>query len=156
LAPELQLLVAATPADPFLGRAWGMAQLYQGHPLQALPHLEAAALALKDDPFGRFALAECLLLLGRPVAVEAILGPPPERPVDEAQWWLFRGRIEEATGRPERAVAALERAVAVNPEHREAHFRLGQLLKRLGRTRPAEAHLARAGEIEERLKTVRR
>src|SRR5206468_687021 len=90
LAPELELLVAQTPDDPFLRRAWGMALLYQGRPVQALPHLEAAARALVNDPSGRFALAECLILLGRPVDAEETLGPPPTEPVDAAQWWLFR------------------------------------------------------------------
>ena len=66
LAPELELLVARTPDDPFLSRAWGMAQLYQGRPLEALPNLEAAK-SLVNDPTGRFSLAECLMMLGRPV-----------------------------------------------------------------------------------------
>ena len=83
LAPELELLVAQTPDDPFLRHcAWGMAQLYQGNPRQARPHLEAAAQQLEHDPSGRFALAECLIMLGEPVVADVILGTVPSEPVD--------------------------------------------------------------------------
>ncbi len=156
LAPELELLVAQTPDDAFLRRAWGMALLYQGHPRDALPHLEDAARSLVNDPFGRFALAECRIVLGKPVNADEVLGPVPDQPVDQSQWWLFRGRIEETTGLTDRAITSVERAVALNPENREAHFRLGQALKRLGRAEPAQLHLERASRIEERLKVVRR
>ena len=149
LGPELELLVAQTPDDPLLSRAWGMSLLYQGRAEEALPHLEAAARSLVNDPSGRFALAECLLILGRPVDAERILGPVPERPVDASQWWLYRGRLEESTGLADRSISSFERAAELNPQNREAQFRLGQALKRLGRAGPAAEHLARAGRIEE-------
>ena len=156
LAPELELLVARTPDDPLLSRAWGMAQLYQGRPLEALPNLEAAAKSLVNDPTGRFSLAECLMMLGRRFDLEEILGPLPKDPMDAAQWWLFRGRIEESSGKPESAVESLEHSVALNPRSREAHFRLGRALQKLGRSQPADVHLARANQIEEQFKLVRR
>ena len=52
LAPELEQFVAKTPEDPFLRRAWGMDLLYQGRASEALPHLEAAAGLLENDPLG--------------------------------------------------------------------------------------------------------
>ncbi len=156
LAPELELLVAQTPDDPFLRRGWGMAQLYRGNPQQALPHLEVAARALVNDSTGRFALAECLIMLGKPVSPDEVLGPVPSEPVDAAQWWLFRGRIEETAGRPESSVASFERAIALNPRSREAHFRLGEVLKRLGRDEPARLHLTQASRIEDQFRTIRR
>ncbi len=73
-----------------------------------------------------------------------------------AQWWLFRGRIEESADRPESAIASWERAVALNPMSREAHYRLGQTLKRLGRDEPAQRHLERASRIEDQVRRVRR
>jgi tetratricopeptide (TPR) repeat protein len=155
-APELELLVARTPDDPFLRRAWGMALLYQGHPLQALPHLEQAARVLVNDPFGRYALAECMIILGRQVDADTILGPRPEDPVAQSQWWLFHGRIEQTSGHSEQAIASFERAAALNSENREAHFRLGQVLNRLGRGEAARSHLTVASLIEERFKAIRR
>jgi tetratricopeptide (TPR) repeat protein len=156
LGPELELLVARTPDAPLLSRAWGMSLLYQGRAQEALPRLEAAARSLVNDPSGRFALAECLLVLGQPVDAERMLGPVPERPVDASQWWLYRGRLEESAGLTDRSLASLERATQLSPENREAHFRLGRALKRLGRTGPAAEHLARADRIEEARKAVRR
>jgi tetratricopeptide (TPR) repeat protein len=157
LAPALELLVAQTPDDPFLRRAWGMALLYQGSPQRALAHLEAASDALVNDPFGRFALAECRIMLGRPIRIEDVLGPRPEGdPAAEAQWCLFRGRLLEATGSTEQALSWFERAVSLNEESREAHFRLGQAWKRLGGAAPAQLHLSRAGQIEQRLEALRR
>ncbi len=156
LGRELELLAARTPDDPLLLRAWGMWLLYQGRAAEAVSHLQAAASALVNDPAGRFALAECLLVLGRSFDVAEVLGPIPERPADAAQWWLYRGRIEEATGQPDIAVASLERATALNPRNREAHFRLGEALNRRGQSSPARQHLDQARRIEESLGAVRR
>ncbi len=156
LGPELELLAARTPDDPLLLRAWGMSLLYQGRAEAALPRLEAAASSLVNDPTGRFALAECLLVLGRPFDAGQILGPVPEHPVDASQWWLYRGRLEESTGLSDRSIASLERATQLNPRNREAHFRLGEALKRIGRAGPAQQHLEQASRIEEGLKAVRR
>jgi hypothetical protein len=69
---------------------------------------------------------------------------------------LFRGRIEETAGLVNQALGSFERAVALNRENREAHFRLGQILKRLGRAAQGQLHLDRASQIEERLKAIRR
>ncbi len=156
LGPELELLVARTPDDPMLQRAWGLSLLYQGRAAEALPRLEAAARLLVNDPAGRFALAECRLMLGQPVDPERILGPVPERTVDASEWWLYRGRLEESAGQTDRSVASLERATELNPENREAHLRLGRSLKRLGRAGPAAEHLARADRIEGVRKALRR
>jgi len=150
LPPELEQFVARTPEDPFLRRAWGMALLYQGEASRAWPHLEAAAQGLVNDPIGGFALAECRIMNGAPVQIENVLGSQPELPDEAAQWWLFRGRIEETTGQTERAVDSFARAIALQPEGREAHFRLGQILKRLGYAGAAQSHLALAGQIEQK------
>ncbi|MGE3822334.1 MAG: tetratricopeptide repeat protein, partial [Isosphaeraceae bacterium] len=64
LVPAIEAFLKVTPDDPFTRRAMGLSLLYQGRPAEALPHLEAACLALENDPTGRFALAECQLALG--------------------------------------------------------------------------------------------
>ncbi len=156
LAPELEQFVARTPDDALLLRAWGMSLLYQGRAADALPHLEAAARQVTNDPFGRFALAECRIMTGQRVELEDALGPRPQQPVDESEWWLLRGRIEETTGQPQRAVASFERSLALNALNREAHFRMGQVLKQLGRSDESKHHLADSNRIGEQWKTVRR
>jgi enediyne biosynthesis protein E4 len=156
LAPEIEQFLAKTPDDPFLRRAWGIGLLHQGRASEALPHLEAAARLLENDPIGRFALAECRILVGRAVEIEEVFGSSPGRPSDAAQWWLFRGRIEETTGSRERAVGSFERAVALQPEGREARFRLGTALQRLSRSEAARTQLDHASRIDLLIKTVRR
>ena len=79
IGPELAEFVKQTPDDPFLRRAWGLALLYQGRRPSALPHLEAAAESLANDPSGRFALAECRIILGSAVDADESLGPVTRR-----------------------------------------------------------------------------
>jgi tetratricopeptide (TPR) repeat protein len=153
---EVDEFLAQTPDDPFLCRARGVSWLKAGRAEDALPYLEQAASGLERDPVGRFALAECRLLLGRFDGDPAILGPAPERPVDQARWWVLRGRIEESQGRIDDAIQSLNRAVEAFPDDREAHFRLGQLLARQGDGPGATHHRQRAEDIRARQNAVRR
>ena len=111
IGPELVEFLEKTPDDPFLRRARGLALLYQGKAAEALPHLEAAADNLANDPAGRFALAECRLAVGEPVDADGILGPRPESPAELASWWLFHGRLDEAEGDPGAAAASFSHAL---------------------------------------------
>ncbi|MFO0888160.1 MAG: FG-GAP-like repeat-containing protein [Isosphaeraceae bacterium] len=156
LGPELQEYLKATPDDPFLRRAWGMNLLYQGQPREALPHLKAAAAALEDDPEGRFALAECLLQLGMPVREDEVLGPAPESAAERSGWWLNRGRLAESLGRDDETVKAYREAVSLNPQNREALFRLGRLLGRLGQAAESRSQLDAYHRADERIIDVRR
>jgi tetratricopeptide (TPR) repeat protein len=154
--PEVDEFLRRAPNDPHFCRARGVSWLKAGRVSEALPYLEAAACGLANDPAGRFALAECRLLLGRFDGDPAILGPIPELPVEAARWWVLRGRLEEARGRDEEAVASLKRAVASFPDDREAHYRLGQILARRGDEAGARPHRERAEAIRARLNAVRR
>ena len=102
VGPEIEEFLRKAPRDPWLSRAWGLSLLSRGRPAEALPHLEAAALAFENDPSGRFALAECRMMLGRFDGDLTILGTPPRRAVDLARWWVLRSRLEEAGGGPTR------------------------------------------------------
>ncbi len=145
---EIDEFLAGTPNDPYLRRVKGLALMMRSQPADALPHLEAAAEALSNDPVGRFALAECLLALGRFQGDESILGPRPEQPADAARWLVFRGRLQEALGRPDDALKSLRDAVAANPRDREAHYRLGQFLNRTGQSEAGRSQLDRAKELQ--------
>jgi thioredoxin-like negative regulator of GroEL len=153
---ELDGFLAATPDDPFLRRAKGLALLMQGRPAESLPHLEAAAAALGNDPVGRFALAEARLALGTFRGDESILGRCPTPTADAARWWTLRGRLQEALGRAAEVEASYREAVRLNPEDAEAHYRLGQLLERRGRDDAAGEHLRRSEAIKARQAALRR
>ena len=156
IAPELEEFVKQTPDDPFLRRAWGLSLLYQGRADLAVPHLEAAAESLTNDPSGRFALAECRIILGQTVNVDESLGPVPDDEDAAAAWWFYRGRLEEALGRRESAATSFGHVLTLRPNTREALFRRGNLLEQTGRKAEGARDLARAEQIAVRLKNVRR
>jgi eukaryotic-like serine/threonine-protein kinase len=60
---------------------------------------------------------------------------------------LVRGRIEQAEGRPERAIELFHRAAELEPENSEAWNRTGLALQRLGRDAEATAALRRAVQL---------
>jgi tetratricopeptide (TPR) repeat protein len=149
LSDEIEKNLRQTPDDPWLRRVWGLYLLSRGRSAEALPHLEAAAAAFDDDPLGRFALAECRMALGKSGRDLAVLGSRPTRAVDAARWWVLRGRLAEAWGRDEDAVACLKEAIAGDPRNSEAHYRLGQALGRRGDSEEAKLHLDRARDLGE-------
>ena len=152
LAPELAEFIAKTPDETRSSRAWGLDLLYQGRAAEALPQLEAAATSLVNDVSGRFALAECRILLGKPVEIDEVLGPMPEQPADAAQWWLFEGESRRRPGYGPR-LRRLNRRLRSEKDGREAHFSAGRALERLGRSGPAKTHLELANRIDERIKS---
>ena len=148
--PELEANWERQPEHPWLRRAWGLALLEQGLPGKALPLLEAAAVDFTDDLPGRFALVECRMASGTFDDDLGLLGVLPDRPPDAARWWVYRGRLEEAMGRPGDAEESFRRALAVDPDRREAHFRLGQILLLGDESGEAATHLGRAAALRER------
>src|SRR5262249_49220954 len=92
---------------------------------------------------------------GSPDVVD-VLGPVPTSASDGASWWVFRGRLEETLGQVELAVGSFEKALTLEPASREAHFRLGRALERLGRMDRAPVHLDEASQYSDRLKLARR
>jgi len=143
-SPDLEEHLRHTPHDPWLRRAWGLFLLSHGRPAEALAHLEAAALSFDDDPLGRFALAECRMELGISGDDLAILGSAPSHAPDIARWWVLRSRLAEAWGRSDDVIPCLREAVLADPRNAEAHYRLGQAMRRRGEKQEAQTHLDRA------------
>src|SRR5262249_51064820 len=108
---EIGEFLRQTPDDPWLRRASGLFLHSQGHSAQALPHLEAAASAFENDPIGRFALAECRMVLGVAVDDLSILGARPSSALAAARWWVLRSRLEEVWGKADDALESLRKAV---------------------------------------------
>jgi tetratricopeptide (TPR) repeat protein len=147
MGAEIEDHLQACPDDPWLRRVWGLFLLSHARTAEALPHLEAAARAIDDDPLGRFALAECRMALGTSHDDLSILGQPPRRVADFARWWVLRGRLAEAWKRDKDALECLTKAVAADPRNSEAQYRLGQLMTRQGEGRQGRLHLDRATSL---------
>jgi Flp pilus assembly protein TadD len=61
---------------------------------------------------------------------------------------MLLGRALLRKNDPARAVAALQRAVALDPNNYLAHHQLGQALTTIGRRTEGEAELQRAQELQ--------
>jgi tetratricopeptide (TPR) repeat protein len=156
IPPEIDRFLAGSPEDPFLRRAAGLAMHWKGEFSTALPHLEAAAGSLADDPIGRLALAECRAQLGLPVELPEVLGTIPDPPADASRWWAFLGQLLEAEGRLDEALESYREAVALNPEAAEAHHRLSQALAASGDDAGAAEQAQLAEELRQRAVALRR
>ena len=75
------------------------------------------------------------------------LGPLPPRPDDLARYWFLKGRAAQQEGRTDEAARCWREAVAADPRHRAAHYQLGQLLVRLGKSGEAVPLLERAESL---------
>src|SRR5262249_40576651 len=139
-----------TPDDFWVRRAWGLFLLSQGQSAEALPHLEAAAMVFKDDPTGRFALAECRMALGVAVDDLSILGTRPRSALEAARWWVLRSRLAETWGKADDALQSLRKAVSADSQNQEALHRLGRALMRRGDREEAKAQLDSAEAVVRR------
>jgi enediyne biosynthesis protein E4 len=143
-----------SPTDVWLQRARGISLLRQGRPAEALPYLECAN-QLENDLNGRFALAECRIALSHTGDLDALLGPLPIRPDDQARRWLLMAQAEHTRGHEDQALANWRRSVAADPENRVSQYRLGQTLVRRGEHAAARPHLERAAVIAHRESQLR-
>ncbi|MEW4570995.1 tetratricopeptide repeat protein, partial [Tautonia sp. JC769] len=151
LRGELEPYLDRSPDDPWLRRARGLLRLEQGDPAGALADLEFANRVMDDDPAARLALADCRLMLGDPEQAIAALGPRPDRPIDQARWWILRGLVEQDRRRIDEAISCFQAAVEADPEHLGARYRLGRALVRAGRSEEAGPVLDQAGAIRDRM-----
>ena len=97
---------------------------------------EKAAAALfeklrSDDLVGhaaRYAELDCLVARCDFDALSKALKTLPKALTETADSHYYRGRVLEAQGKPEEAIAEYERATEIHPEHRKALFRLAYML----------------------------
>jgi len=112
-----------------------------------LERLAQAVAEHPEDPDLLFALAQRLAAARRVgEAVERLTILVDRWPGHRAEASLLLGRLLLATGRPERAVPHLERAVALDPASGAAHLFLGLALRACGRSREAGPHFELAAE----------
>ncbi|WP_169977548.1 FG-GAP-like repeat-containing protein [Tautonia rosea] len=155
LRKELEPYLDRSPDDPWLRRARGLLRAEQGDPSGALADLEFANRAMDNDPAVRLALADCRILLGASEQAIEALGPIPDRPIDQARWWILRGLVEQDRQRNDEAIACFREAVAADPEHLGAHYRLGRALVRAGHDDEAGPILEEAEAIRSRMIAVK-
>jgi len=96
--------------------------------------------------------AVALLLLGRPVAAEAVFGRMLQARPDDAYALASRCHVRAQLGQRDAAIADAQRLVQVHPERSAGHwFNLGFLLSDAARDAEAEAALCRAVTLDPKL-----
>jgi tetratricopeptide (TPR) repeat protein len=125
-ADLLRTVVALAPADVAARQLLAQALMAGGHTAEAVQELEEAVTRAPEDPEVAFALAGAHLRAGDAAAAERLFaGVAARRPGAES--WVLIGRTYRDLGDQTRARAALERALALDPRARRAHFYLGTL-----------------------------
>jgi len=138
---------ALAPAEPAWRYHEAVLRLACGETAAARGALEELARAHPDEPWIRQRLGDLLLGLGefetaRPHFVRVVeLAARAGEGGSEGYTGL--GACELALGRPSEALKALERAIALDPSYRSAHYQLGLAYRELGRREEAERALAR-------------
>ncbi len=124
----------------------GRAALDRDEPLQARTLL--AEIAGPDQPAEyTVAYAETLARLGEIDELTRIVEGFRTRDPRGADSAFLEGRLQEATGEYEAAVASYERAVGIQPDHQGARFRLAFRLDLMGRDQEAIAHYERLKQV---------
>ena len=126
-AQSVAFFQAALKAKPAIGQYWlsyAGALLANGHPREAQLVLARA----RQSGFGG---ADLDALSQK---AQAALTTSPADP------WVERGTALVVQGRLDEAVAAYRQAIAIAPDHAEAHFRLGSLLSETGQVAEGFSH----------------
>ncbi len=119
----LRRVAGAAPADGAARRLLAQALVVAGEPEEAVQELEEG-YAATGDPETAFALATGYLRLDRPERAERLFAElAAARPAPET--WVLIGRTYRDYQHHERARAALETALAIDPAARRANLYLG-------------------------------
>jgi tetratricopeptide (TPR) repeat protein len=137
--PILTRLVATNPKEPALRRLLAQALVANRQPQEAVQALEEAHAAVPDDVETSFALATGYLRIKKVDAADALFKQViAARPIP--QTYVLIGRAYRDAAQYDRARAALEKALAMDPRVRHAHFYLGTVaVMREGVVRVEEA-----------------
>jgi tetratricopeptide (TPR) repeat protein len=158
-------VLAEEPAHDAANHNLGLLLAQRGAGAASVPYFQAA---LKSQPgVGQYWLsyASALLATGHPHEAEMVLTRGQQRgfggaAVDsllhqarialtpsEADLCVERGTVQMGQGRTDAAVAAYREAIALAPNHAEAHFRLGSVLSESGSIAEGFAHYMKRAAI---------
>ncbi len=145
----LRRYVAADPADFEARRAMANAELAVGQRAEALRDMEACIKGRPDDARSWRDYLKMLQSLGEPDAFNAAMARLPLSADTEPEIWMFRGQMKEHDGDGAGAAADYRRALELNPNLLNGHYRLATIEARLGRRAQAAAHRKRWDELRE-------
>jgi tetratricopeptide (TPR) repeat protein len=121
---NLTRMVSASPRNVQIRRTLAQGLASAGRPAEAVQELEAAHAIAPEDPELMFALASGYLRLKKVDAAESLFAKVTKaRPLPET--YVLIGRTYRDFGYYDRARAALQEALKMDPRTRRAHYYLG-------------------------------
>jgi len=135
---ELIAVLALAPRHPEVLRLLGTIQAKRGNPREALDTLLAARTLQPDDPFIHNALGGIYESLQDHTQALVALRRACETGPTLASCWFNYGKLLFVFGEINAAAAALQKAVALAPQHAYARTMLANILRADGRTAQAQ------------------
>lgn len=112
---------------------------------QAYSHWQQAlSLLSKPSPWDKFSAARAAVYSGRSEAARSLLRDLPADPKIEAASTLLLAAIEERQGRDPEAIGWWLKAIDLHPDPYWARFGLARSMRRIGRFKDAQEHMAQA------------
>jgi tetratricopeptide (TPR) repeat protein len=145
----LRRYVAADPMDFEALRAMANAKLAVGQRAEALRDMEACVTVRPDDPRAWRDYLTMLQSSGEQAAFEAALARVPPSADAEPEIWMFRGQVKEGAKDWSGAAEDYRKALELNPNLVNAHYRLAMIAGRLGDRDEAAAHRKRWDKLRE-------
>jgi tetratricopeptide (TPR) repeat protein len=145
----LRRYVAADPMDFEALRAMANAKLAVGQRAEALRDMEACVTGRPDDPRAWRDYLTMLQSSGEQAAFEAALARVPPSAASEPEIWMFRGQVKESAKDWSGAAEDYRKALELNPNLVNAHYRLAMIAGRLGDRDEAAAHRKRWDKLRE-------
>jgi tetratricopeptide (TPR) repeat protein len=147
-APSLDSAVEADPTDVYSRRALGLYLLEAERTEQARAHLYRSVQEAREDSLVWEAWLGCLYKTGDAFGLKKAIGELPASMDSSVECWRYRGLLAEQDGDVNAAIAATERCVKDQAWNPESHYRLGQLLRRVGQSEAAQKSIARSQELQ--------
>lgn len=145
----LRRYVAADPMDFEALRAVANAELAVGQRAEALRNMEACVTGHPDDPRAWRDYLTMLQSSGEQAAFEAALARVPPSADTEPEIWMFRGQVKESAKDWSGAAGDYRKALELNPNLVNAHYRLAMIAGRLGDRDEAASHRKRWDKLRE-------
>jgi tetratricopeptide (TPR) repeat protein len=145
----LRRYIAADPADFEALRALAKAELALGERAEAVRDMEACLRARPEDPRPWRDYLTMLQTLGEQDAFDATMARVPPSAETEPEIWIFRGQAKERAGNWQAAEEDYRKALELNPNLNNAHYRLSVIQERQGRREQAAAHRKRWQDLRD-------
>ncbi len=145
----LRRYLAADPDDFEALRALANAELAIGQRAEAVRDMEACLRARPEDPRAWRDYLAMLQTLGEQEAFDAMMARVPRSAESEPEIWMYRGQAKERAGDAKAAAQDYRKALELNPNLTNAHYRLYMIEERQGLRDSAAVHRKRWQELRD-------